>query len=45
MFLFMPDLSTICLLFFSHFKVIYIFGFQLKRLLERVNEYATLRAW
>jgi len=31
--------------FFWQFKVIYIFGFQLKSLLERVNEYATLRAW
>jgi len=33
------------LLLFSRLKVIYLFGFQIIFFLERVNKYATLRAW
>ena len=39
-----PPTSTFYCVCFSHLKVIYMFGFQYKSLLERVNEYATLRA-
>ena len=30
---------------FFHLKVIYFVGYQFKILLERINDYAMLRAW